>query len=98
MGTTDTRLFKQNWFMPRIKAACKAGYEIDEEKLIAEFCLFFGSERRTALQFLNQFETLGKIVRLEGRIFTPEAYEAEQILKKSLDVKKEDETAGTGKV
>ena len=83
MGTQYTRQFKQEWILPRVDAAMKAGAIISEEKLISEFCYFHASSRKTALEILSVLENQGKIIRKDGEIWTPAAWEAEQILKRA---------------
>jgi len=84
MGTQYTRRSKIEWFLPRINQAMEQGYVVDEEKLIAEFCLANNSTRKTALEILKLLELHKRIVRVDGRIWTPEAYEAEMILRRAV--------------
>ena len=63
---------------------------VEEEKLIAESQFRFSASRRTILEYLNQLEQLGLIVREDGKIWTPAAYQAEIILKKAADYAKQE--------
>lgn len=77
-----TRKFKVDWIMARVKAAMNQGKIVDEEKLVSEFCLYFGAGRRYALEYLKDLEITNRIKRIAGEIWTPEHYDAQEILHK----------------
>lgn len=53
MGTRLSRQEKHEWLLNCIRKAKEAGREIDEEKLIKEFCKKFFSTRRTAKEMIG---------------------------------------------
>lgn len=57
-----------------VLAAMKAGLTIDEEKLISECCMNFGTGRRTILEYLKDLENIKLIIRKDKKIWTLEAY------------------------
>jgi hypothetical protein len=83
MGTTQTRILKQDWLISHIVAAGKRGYKVSEKKLIAEFCIKCASSEKTALELLKHLEILGLISRKNKEIWSKEAWEAEQVLNRA---------------
>lgn len=83
MGTEGGRAFKFRWILERVKTASSQGFTVDEEKLIAEFCVSLGSSRRTCMEILSHLHNASEIVRFDKKILTKKAYEADQILKKA---------------
>lgn len=76
----DTRKFKINTIFSTIVSANKAGITINEEALICEAQMNFGCSRRTVMEYLKALEGVKRILRKDGEIWTPEAWEAEKIL------------------
>ena len=50
--------------------------EVLEEKLIAEVCLKFNASERIVKEYLKMLEITKNIVRKDGKIWTPKAYES----------------------
>ncbi len=78
MTHQDKRIYKINWLMARVKAAETRNIALDEEKLLAEFCIHFGAGHRYAREYLKDLEGSGRIVRAVGMIVTPEQYEMDK--------------------
>jgi len=78
--------------MARIDVAMRGGYTVNEEKLMAEACLFFGAGRRYIKEYLKDLEGANKIVRIDGKIWTPAHYEAENILNSKPKTEEKNET------
>lgn len=74
MGTQKTRSYKIDWIMDRVKAGALQNRVIDEEKLIGKFVIFFSSSRVLAHEILRSLESINKIVRSFGKIWTPKAF------------------------
>ncbi len=95
MGTQKSTLHKQQWISSRIEAACDNGTSVDQEKLLAEFCIANASTRKTGLEIIENLELTGKIVRKDGDIFTPELFNdylakvKDQALQKELNSEEE---------
>jgi len=90
MTHSQKRIHRINWIMARVDFAMREGLTIDEEKLISEACLFFGAGRRYVKEYLKDLEGANKIVRIDGKIWTPAHYEAEQILNSTNKEQKEE--------
>jgi len=88
MGTAQTRMNKINWILSTLKFAMDSNKIIDEEKFIAEFCLFHFSKRSTCVELLEILEKAGKIKIVDGKIWLPKDYEAELILQKAEEAEK----------
>ncbi len=69
MGTNETRLSKVKWLDEAIFRAASKNRVILKDKLIAEFCLQFGSTRRTALEILKNMQITGRIKIKDNEIF-----------------------------
>ena len=69
-----------------IKASSLQGKAVEEGKLIAECCLKFGAGKRYVLEYLENLELAGKIVRAAGMLLTPEQYERERDNQTSQDI------------
>jgi hypothetical protein len=82
MGTALTRKYKTEWMQTQISVADKLGQSIDPEKLVASFCIFFGSERRTALQILEQLILTNFVKRWGKDLLGPKTFEAQLILER----------------
>ena len=81
MGTTNTRAFKVQWILSRVKAAMEQGRTVDKEKLIAVFSLDLNTTRRTALDLLKILSDSGKLKIVDNLVWTPEAYDLEMKFK-----------------
>jgi len=82
MGTTKSREFKIEWLVTKIYTIMDVGRVVDEEKLIADFCIAFSSTPRTAREILKLLEISGKIIRKNNKIWTKDAILDEPPLKK----------------
>ena len=82
MTLQQNRMFRIDWLKARIRAADKLGVTVDKERLVAEFCCFFGATRRYALEYLNQIIITEKLIIRDNEIFGPITWEAEQLLGK----------------
>ena len=76
--------------MARVKAAKVQDKVIDEENLIAEFCLDFGASNRVTKEYLDNLINAKQLVRVAGMLMTPEQYEFERCLNGSSDSTKEE--------
>ena len=75
MGTQKSATHKQMWMGSRIDAAVQMGISLNEEKLIAEFCLANVTTIKTAKEILRNMELTGKIKRVDGEIMSNELME-----------------------
>lgn len=74
MGTENSAQIKKDWFQARFNLAKEKQVSLDEEKVIAEFCLDCFSTRKTALQIIRNFEMTGRIIRWRKELLYPELY------------------------
>ena len=82
MGTQKSALHKQTWISSRIEISCDLGTSVSQEKLLAEFCIANASTRKTGLEIINNLQFLGKLVRRDGDLFTPELFREYSIKEK----------------
>ena len=81
MVLDNTRAFKIEWFRTKVKAVMNAGGVVSFEKLIADFCLFFSTARRTAVEILNQLIVSTEFIRRGDEIWTQAGLDADRIMK-----------------
>ena len=69
-----------------IRAVMLSDSKITEEEIIAKFCLKFGSSRRTVKEYLKVLKGAGEVVVKNNYVWTPDALEAEKILRASNQI------------
>lgn len=61
---TTSSMQKRNWLLKRFDKAYEMGISIDKEKFISEFCFDLSSTRRVAVEFINHFVQIGKVLEV----------------------------------
>lgn len=70
MSLQNRKRARTAWLMHKINEQGSWGLGYSENKLLAEFCLFFGASLRVAPDYLKELESAGKILRKEGSAFS----------------------------
>jgi len=85
MSIQSNRMYRVNLLLSRIKVSMIPERILPEEKLSAEFCRTYGIARRTFLEYLNELENSGEIVRTDGKVWTKDWFDQHEDYIRSLE-------------
>lgn len=74
MGTIYSAHAKINFFRERFESMKSRDLILDENKLIAQFCLAEASTQRKAKEIINMFEATGEVKRIGSELMSEKIY------------------------
>jgi len=91
MTLQDRKRMRTHWFLEKLNSQGVAGLGYPQEKLLAEFCLFFGASMRVAPDYLKELESAERIVIKDGSVYSRRFFDAKANIREEVFAPEEPE-------